>query len=129
MRNLLSQLKRLSLLINCGAIAAALLLPLLSSATPRPAAPISIRVANNSSWEIRHLYLSPADHDSWGPDQLNETVLRTGDSFVLNNVACNGGQVKVISEDKNGCFLSTVVACAADATWTITNDATPDCGN
>jgi hypothetical protein len=129
MRNSDGKRNWLGLLIVCIALGAvAVLLPLLSSAKSR-AATTSIRVVNNSSWEIRHLYLSPADQDNWGPDQLNETVLRTGDSFVLNNATCNGGQVKVVSEDKDGCFLSSVVSCATDAAWTITNDATPNCGN
>jgi hypothetical protein len=129
MRNSDGKRNWFGLLIVCVALGAgAILLPLLSSAKSR-AATTSISVVNNSSREIRHLYLSPTDQDNWGPDQLNETVLRTGDSFVLNNVTCNGGQVKVVSEDKDGCFLSTVVSCATDAAWTITNDATPNCGN
>jgi hypothetical protein len=130
MRNSNGKRNWLGLLIVCVALGAgAVLLPLLSSAKSRSAATTSISVVNNSSREIRHLYLAAADQDNWGPDQLNETVLRTGDSFVLNNVTCSGGQVKVVSEDKDGCFLSTVVSCATDAAWTITNDATPNCGN
>src|SRR6185295_2675035 len=39
----------------------------LSGAAPTS---LSITVVNNSSWEIRHLYLSPADNDNWGVDQL-----------------------------------------------------------
>lgn len=129
MRNSDGTRKRFGLLIVCVAlVVGAVLLPLLSSAKSRPAA-TSLRVVNNSSWEIHHLYLSAVDQDNWGPDQLNETVLRTGDSFVLNNVSCSGSQVKVISEDKDGCFLSAVASCAADATWTISNEATPNCGN
>jgi hypothetical protein len=129
MRNSVGKLKRLGLIIVCIAVAAAVLLPLLSNARSRPVTS-SITVVNSSSWEIRHLYLSAADQDNWGPDQLSDgTVLHTGDSYVLNNVSCDAGQIKVVSEDKNGCFLSAVVSCTADATWTITNNATPNCGN
>src|ERR1044072_9149280 len=32
---------------------------------------LTITVNNNSSREIRHLYLSPANNDNWGPDQLD----------------------------------------------------------
>src|SRR5207248_1277515 len=64
MRNSNGKRKWLGLLIVCVALGAgAVLLPLLSSAKAQPAATISVRVVNNSAWEIRHLYLSPADQD------------------------------------------------------------------
>ena len=88
----------------------------------------SITLVNNSSWEIHSIYLSPTDNDDWGANQLNNTVIRNGESFTLNDVSCDGAGIKVITEDQDGCFISTVVACG-NATVTITNDATPDCGN
>ena len=101
-------------------------LPLLSSAQPPQTA--SIHIVNNSNLEIRHIYLSPTDQDNWGPDQLNETVIRPGESQTLSNLPCTGAQVKVIGEDQNGCFLTTIVSCSEDAEWTISNTAAPDCG-
>lgn len=100
--------------------------PLLSSAQT---AATRITIANNSSLAIRHVYLSSADHDNWGADQLNGTIPPGGGSFTLDNISCAGNGVKVITEDQNGCFLYRVVACDDNATWTITNDAVPDCGN
>jgi hypothetical protein len=100
--------------------------PLLSKAQPQAA---TIRVVNNSGFEIHYLYLSPPDSDNWGPDQLNSSVLSPGQSFTINNVSCSGSQIKVVSEDADGCFLSGIVACSADAVWTISQNATPDCGN
>jgi hypothetical protein len=47
----------------------------------------------------------------------------------LSNVSCDAANIKAIAEDQNGCFLYQTVACGADSKWTITNDATPDCGN
>lgn len=128
MRNSDGKRKRFGLLLICAATLSAVSLPLWSSARSQPVT-TAITVVNNSHWEIHHLYLSPVEQDNWGPDQLNETILRTGDSFALHNVSCSGGQIKVISEDQGGCFLSVVVACATDATWTIADNATPDCGN
>jgi hypothetical protein len=90
----------------------------------------AITIVNNSSREIRHVYLSPPNQDNWGPDQLNGAVISAGGgSYTLGNVSCDQGSVKVITEDQNGCFLYNVVVCAESATWTITNDAVPDCGN
>jgi len=90
----------------------------------------SITVVNNSSREIRHLYLSPVSQDSWGPDQLGGSMIGSGGgSYTLNDVSCSQSTIKVISEDQNGCFLYRTVSCGGSSTWTITNDATPDCGS
>jgi hypothetical protein len=128
MNNSRSKRNRVGLMIVCAALLAVASMPLLSSAKAGSLS-LSINVLNNSNGEIRHLYLSSATDDNWGPDQLNSTVLRTGDSFALNNVSCADAQIRVIAEDSEGCFLTQVVSCAGNATWTITNDATRDCGN
>jgi hypothetical protein len=102
-------------------------MPLLSSAQPPTGA--TITVTNSSNWQIRHLYLSPVDQENWGPDQLNDSVLSPGASFTISVASCSGGEIKVISEDADGCFLSKVVGCTDNASWTITSAATPNCGN
>lgn len=91
---------------------------------------ISITISNNSSnLEIRHVYLSHTDQDDWSGDQLGETPIAPGRSTTLNNVSCDQAEIKVIGEDQNGCFLYQIVACGGNATWTIANNATPDCGS
>ena len=97
--------------------------PALSEATMQT----TITINNNSNWEIGHLYLSPPNSDDWGPDQLNSTILSPGKSFTFT-VSCNQAQVKLITEDKDGCFLYKTVDCADNAEWTITNSETPNCG-
>jgi hypothetical protein len=125
MRTHLTRSKRLTIVMMMilGMFAS---LPLLLHAH---AAAMSITIANNSSREIRHVYLSAANGDNWGADQLNGSIPPGGGSVTLGNVSCSGAGVKVIAEDQNGCFLYQVVACNNDANWTITNDAVPDCGN
>ena len=120
----LAKSKRLPILVILLGMFACL--PLLSNGHP---AATTITIANNSSREMRHVYLSAANGDNWGADQLNGSIPSGGGSFTLNNVSCDGSGVKVIVEDQNGCFLYQVVACNQNATWTITNDAVPDCGN
>ena len=88
----------------------------------------SINIVNNSSLEVRHLYFSAPDSENWSGDQLNGSTITTGNSFSLSNPTCGQGRIKLIAEDQNGCFLYQLVDCASDASWTITNDATPDCG-
>jgi len=93
------------------------------------AAGTSVTIANNSSREIRHVYLSAANGDNWGADQLNSPIPAGGGSITLDNVSCSGAGIKVVAEDQNGCFLYQVVTCNDTVTWTITNDTVPDCGN
>jgi hypothetical protein len=89
----------------------------------------AISVTNNSSRRMVHLYLSPPNSDKWGADELDDAVMIPGDAFTLSNVDCPASSIKVVAEDQDGCFVSVVVACSENASWSITNDLTPDCGN
>ena len=124
MRTSLLKSKRLPILtIIFGMFACVLLFSHAHAAGTR------ITIANNSSLAIRHVYVSAANQDNWGPDQLNGSIPPGGGSFTLDNVSCSGSGVKIIGEDQNGCFVYQVVACNDNVTWTITNDTVPDCGN
>ena len=111
-------------LLVLGAVVSALMVPLMSRAQPQYA---SITIVNNSTREIRHVFLSHVNADDWSADQLNNSTIQAGQTYTLQNVSCDQQQVKVIGEDQDGCFLSAVVACG-NATWTITNETVPDCG-
>ena len=101
--------------------------PLLSKAH---APTTAITIVNNSSREIRHLYLSPPDQNNWGSDQLvNSVIPPNGGSFTISDANCGGASIKVIAEDQEGCFIYKVVACSESAGWTITNEDSRDCGN
>ena len=100
-------------------------MPLMSSA--RTVA-TSVNIVNNSSREIINVYLSHVNTNDWSGNQLGNATVPAGQSFTLNNVACDQQQVRVIAEDADGCFLSTVVTCGDSATWTVTNSSARDCG-
>ena len=89
----------------------------------------TITVTNNARRIITHIYLAAPDRDYWGPDQLDDALLRSGQSLTISNADCYPLGVKVIAEDQDGCFVSTVMACAAEGSWTITDSAGRDCGN
>ena len=114
-----------SLIIICVALITFGSLPLLSRART---VSTSVNIVNNSSREIRNVYLSHVNSDDWGGNQLGNATIAAGQSSTLNNLACDQQQVKVIAEDQDGCFLSTVVNCGDSATWTITNDTARECG-
>jgi hypothetical protein len=88
----------------------------------------AITIVNDSSREIRHVFLSPPDQNNWGPDQLGSSVISANGGSVTVNASCSGS-VKVIAEDQDGCFIYKVVTCSENVTWTITNNDSRDCGN
>jgi hypothetical protein len=109
----------------CAALCVFAAMPLLSSARARSA---SISIANNSGRSIIHIYLSHTDQDDWGPNQLGDSTIASGDSYTISNVSWDQSQIKVVAEDINGCFVYGVVNGSGDSTWTISADAQADCG-
>ena len=98
------------------------------SSARTPTASTSVNIVNNSNREIRNVFFSHVNADDWTGNQLsNGATIAPGQSYNLSNVACDQQQVKVIAEDQDGCFLSTVVSCGDSATWTIANDTATDC--
>ena len=124
MRNSHAKLNPRRLVILCIALSAMAALPLISSARSSS----SIEIVNNSNRQIRNVYLSNVDVDDWSANQLGNTTIAPGGSFAISNFTCDAQQIKVIGEDQDGCFLSAVVACGTNSTWTITNDTVADCG-
>lgn len=122
--NNLSSIQQLSVLLAVALVVVAI--PLISCAQTPTA---TVTITNNSNLAIKHLYLSPVDSENWGPDQLDGSVISSGQSYTLNNSTCTGSSIKVISEDQNGCFLRHTVDCSTDSAWTISNSDAPDCGN
>ncbi len=102
----------------------------LAALTPRSSATatLTISVVNNSGLEIRHFYLSPADNDNWGSDQLNDTVISAGTTRNLQ-VSWDQSTVKLVAEDHDGCFLYKTVEATGSPVWTITDDSSRDCGS
>lgn len=125
MRNSYTMRTLRQLIIFCLAVCAFAVLPLLTSARPST----SVNIVNNSARSIQNVYLSPANVDNWGDNQLGAATISPGQSFTLSNIACDQQQIKVIGEDQDGCFLSIIVNCGENATWTITNDTPANCGS
>ena len=119
--------------IVAAVLVAVAVMPLMSRAAKPEAATataaMALTIVNNTALDIRHVYFSPSNQDSWGADQLNNSTISPGGTHTLNNVSCSAADIKVIAEDENGCFFYQVVQCSETATWTIDNNAVPDCGN
>jgi hypothetical protein len=111
--------------IICVTLIALASMPLLSNAR---ATSTSVNIVNNSSRQIRNVYASHVNADDWSSNLLGDATIGAGQSLTVGNIACDGQQVKIIAEDSDGCFASTVVTCGDSSTWTITNDTARDCG-
>ena len=83
-------------------------------------------IHNESSWDIHRIYLSSTDSESWGPDQLDDDILYSGQTLTLNGVECDYYDVKVVDEDGDECEIRNVKLCS-DSTWTIDNDELLGC--
>ena len=99
--------------------------PLLS----RARSTTSVNIVNNRNRSVLHVYISHVNADDWSSDLLSGQTISSGQSTSVSNLSCDQQQVKVIAEDQDGCFLTTVVSCGTTATWTITNDSVADCGS
>lgn len=106
--------------------------PLMSSAAKPETEAVSptttLTIVNNTSAEIRHVYLSATTDNNWGSDLLN-TAIATGGSQTVNLSCGSAADIKVIAEDDGGCFYYQVVSCSENSTWTINSNSTRDCGN
>ncbi|HEY0140560.1 MAG TPA: hypothetical protein VGF48_06675 [Thermoanaerobaculia bacterium] len=100
---------------------------LLCAATPAFAADATVKVINQSKWEIHHLYLSSSEEDTWGPDQLEDEVLAKGDSLTLSGIPCDDYDIKVVDEDGDECIIEAVSLCKDNSYWKITDKDLLEC--
>lgn len=98
---------------------AALLLFAVSA--PAFASDATVKVINQSRWEIHQLFLSSSEEESWGPDQLDDNILSNGDSMTLTDIPCDEYDIKVVDEDGDECVIEQVELCGDDSYWKITD--------
>ncbi len=90
----------------------------------------TIKVVNQSKWEIHHLYLSSTTDKHWGPDQLGDAVIDAkGGTFKLTNIDCDDYDIKVVDEDGDECVVEAVNLCGDDTVWKITDKILLACEN
>jgi hypothetical protein len=96
-------------------------------ALPAFAKKATVKVINQSKWEIHHLFISPASEEDWGPDQLGEEVLVKGNSFTITDIPCDEYDVKVVDEDGDECIIEAVDLCRDNSYWKITDKDLLEC--
>ncbi len=87
----------------------------------------TVKIINQSKWELHHIYLSPSGDDNWGPDQLEDQVLAKGESLTLTNISCDQYDVKVVDEDGDECVIEQADLCGDNSYWKITDKELLDC--
>ncbi len=102
-------------------------LVILALAAPAFAEKATVKVINQSKWEIHHLYLSSSADEEWGPDQLEDDILTKGDQITLTNIPCDTYDVKVIDEDGDECIIEEVELCKDHSYWKITDKDLLEC--
>jgi hypothetical protein len=120
------------LLVARFAIVAAVLLAMTALVLPLPSRAGGVQRAefminNKSDWAIHHMYLSPEDKDTWGPDQLGDDVIESGESFTLKNIPCGEYDIKVVDEDGDACVIEGIVMCKDHTHWDLTNKELAKC--
>jgi hypothetical protein len=72
---------------------------------------VSVKFNNKSSLTITNLYLSPANVEEWGPDQLgdgeNDTI-NPGASFTLTSIKPSVYDIKLVDEDGDDCIAGDI---------------------
>ena len=84
-------------------------------------------VTNKSKWAVHQMFLSPANDNEWGPDQLASQTIEPGAKFTLNKIPCNTYDIKVVDEDGDECIVKGEKFCGHDVTWDLTDEELLGC--
>ena len=96
-------------------------------ALPAFAKKATVKVINQSKWEIHHLFISPASEEDWGPDQLEDEILTKGDALTITQIPCDSYDIKVVDEDGDECIIEAVDLCRDESYWKITDKDLLEC--
>ncbi len=89
----------------------------------------TIKIVNQSEWDIHHLYLSSTSDKQWGPDQLGKDVIESGDTYTLTDIDCDHYDIRLVDEDGDECVVEDVDMCGDNTVWRITDKALLACEN
>jgi hypothetical protein len=119
-------------LLICKIIVVAALLISVQAVLSAERGKVDFVLVNDSDWEIHHLYLSPADEEAWGPDQLGDDALKRAESLTLKGVPCDGYDFRIVDKGGRECVIPEVYVCKDKSglgitKWRITNKELTGC--
>jgi hypothetical protein len=94
---------------------------------PMYAKKATVKIINQSKWEIHQIFLSSSDDQEWGPDQLEDEVLAKGESLTLTDIDCDIYDIQVVDEDGDECVIEQVDLCGDNSYWKITDKDLLEC--
>ena len=106
------------------AVATSLLFALASPAWAQSA---TVKVINQSKWEIHHMFISSSNDEQWGVDQLGDDILTKGDALTLTSIPCDVYDIKVVDEDGDECVIDEADLCRDNSFWKITDKDLVEC--
>ena len=87
----------------------------------------SVTVQNDSSYNVHHLFLTPAHEVHWGPDWLGKDVLAHNETVTLTGLECEEYDIKVIDHEGDECVVEDLNLCLQDAHWQLTDKELTAC--
>ena len=82
----------------------------------------SLTVTNNSSFDIKELYLTFSVSSGFGVNHLGNNPLLPGEQIVLDGIACDTYDVLFVDETNAECETDGISLCFDNADWVITNN-------
>jgi hypothetical protein len=87
---------------------------------------VEFTTQNDSAYEIRYLYLSSTQKDSWGPDRLNDHILKPGTEYTITDLLPGKYDIRFVDNDKDECILKNI-DIFKDTSWVLTSDWLTKC--
>jgi len=87
------------------------LVALLASAIPVAAqsSHYSLRMENNTGYDLYRVYFSSVNTNQWGDDMLGTRIFRDGTTFTITGIAPGRYDLKFVDQDRDVCILRNVV--------------------
>lgn len=90
----------------------------------------SLKITNNSRYQVTQLFVASTEDGEWGPDQFGEgksDVLNPGEVFTLTDLVPGEYNIKFVDPDGNNCILKDI-KIFKNETWSLTSAWLEKCG-
>jgi hypothetical protein len=85
-----------------------------------------LTVINSSDYVIHHLFVSPSQERSWGPDQLGKETIGRAERFTVRNIPDGTYDLKLVDEDDDECVVENVQV-SGTINWLLTDTVIENC--
>jgi hypothetical protein len=91
----------------------------------------SLKITNNSKYQITKLFVASTEDNEWGPDQFGtgkSDVLNPGEVFTLTDLMAGEYNIKFIDPDGDACVLKNIKIFKNES-WSLTSAWLEQCGS